>query len=135
MDAETDRDREPTAAEEAAELDRVSSPPTTGGMAPGGAQTGLRRAEGYPVPSGEGTAGALGGAMPTAAGGGSGTGAGGLATGPGGAGGTSNIPHGAGRPAYGTTETDPPDPESGSAPGVDLATPPSTGTTQGSATT
>jgi hypothetical protein len=105
-----------------------SGKPTTGGSAPGGAPTGLQHRTdmtgvGGRVPSGCGgdvTRGpsateaipegdVTGGARPSSAVGGSGVGAGGLATGPAGIGGTRNLANGAGRPAgaYGTAPSEP----------------------------
>src|SRR5438477_244874 len=57
------------------------------------------------IPEGDVT----GGARPTSAVGGTGVGAGGLATGPAGIGGTRNLAHGTGRPAgaYGTAPSEP----------------------------
>ena len=87
----------PTDPDDAAD----TGPPTTGGSAPGGEPTGLRRGSG--VTSGGAAGMSLGGTLPTGAGGDSGTGAGGLGTGMGGAGGGRNIVHGAGRPSFDPT--------------------------------
>ncbi len=97
-------ERKEQAPDEREETERArdtefGGPPTTGGSAPGGEPTGLRRGAGYPDMLGGEAGVQSGGVLPVGAGGGSGTGAGGLATGIGGAGGTRNIPHGAGRPA------------------------------------
>ena len=135
MDArETDRNQQSRAADEVAELDRTSSPPTTAGAGPGGAQSGLHHGEGYPIPTPEGAGPAAGPALTTGAGGGSGTGADGLATGAGGSGGTRNALHGQGQPGYGTTEGELP-PEGGYG-DVDVDLSSTSGvTTQGTATT
>ncbi len=72
---------------------------TMGGAKPGAAPTGLRHESG--VTSGGAAAPLTEGIPPAGAIGGSGTGAGGLGTGPAVAGGTRNLVHGAGRPGYG----------------------------------
>lgn len=111
MTEQRDRERAVGEREDFAEREpQPSGHPTTGGSAPGGAGTGLKHPE---APPGLDVGGMLGvgagGARPTSGIGGSGTGAGGLATGPTGTGGAQNLAHGAGRAsgALGTAPSEP----------------------------
>ena len=129
---------EADAAERAAEQQRESGPPTTAGTGPGGASTGLGHAEGYPVSAPEGAGPAVGRILSTTGAGSSGTGAGGLASGRGSDGGARNLAHGAGQPAYGTTNSEMLDGEEMTTLDVDDVTTlggSTAATTQGSATT
>jgi hypothetical protein len=98
MDAKRRQQKRKRQASEPRPEGELGGRPTTGGMAPGGAQTGLSQGSGYPSVTGAGGA-TTGGVLPVGAGGGSGTSAGGLAAGVGGIGGTRLKPHGAGAAA------------------------------------